>query len=441
MKKRDLFFYMKIIAFLLFVMGSVFIALFQFDNRTLILKIFDSKGQSIYFTLSSYDIAHKDSFQLSIPEEEIDIERVKVYSDAILVKNWNFNQFGRFIDQSEYSWLEYSDKYLIITSNSETIQINFNQTFVESIRQLSESRLEERILLEQILIIFFSIILMTIKIISEKKQDQRYKRGVIDEAKRFFSDIKKYAYYIVYSAKTNLKAEVANSYLNRLWWLLEPLFNMMVYVIVFGQFMGKSITNYELFIFSARLMWNFFNKNINYSVKLVRSNRDILTKVYIPKFVILLSNIFLNLFKLLFSMIVLVAMLAIFKINIGMSILLVIPTYIILFLLSFGCGMILLHFGVFVDDLSYAVTILLNMVMYLSGVFYDMNNSLSPPFNVVLMYCNPVAILIDSMRNALLYNTVSNIPQLIIWSMISVILCCVGIHTVYKNENGYVKVV
>ena len=282
---------------------------------------------------------------------------------------------------------------------------------------------------------------MTIKIISEKKQDQRYKRGVIDEAKRFFSDIKKYAYYIVYSAKTNLKAEVANSYLNRLWWLLEPLFNMMVYVIVFGQFMGKSITNYELFIFSALLMWNFFNKNINYSVKLVRSNRDIVTKVYIPKFVILLSNIFLNLFKLLFSMIVLVAMLAIFKINIGMSILLVIPTYIILFLLAFGCGMILLHFGVFVDDLSYAVTILLNMVMYLSGVFYDMNNSLSPPFNVILMYCNPVAILIDSMRNALLYNTVSNIPQLIIWSMISVILCCVGIHTVYKNENGYVKVV
>ena len=312
---------------------------------------------------------------------------------------------------------------------------------MESIRQLSESRLEERILLEQILIIFFSIVLMTIKIISEKKQDHRYKRGVIDEAKRFFSDIKKYAYYIVYSAKTNLKAEVANSYLNRLWWLLEPLFNMMVYVIVFGQFMGKSITNYELFIFSALLMWNFFNKNINYSVKLVRSNRDIVTKVYIPKFVILLSNIFLNLFKLLFSMIVLVVMLAIFKINIGMSILLVIPTYIILFLLAFGCGMILLHFGVFVDDLSYAVTILLNMVMYLSGVFYDMNNSLSPPFNVVLMYCNPVAILIDSMRNALLYNTVSNIPQLIIWSMISVILCCVGIHTVYKNENGYVKVV
>ena len=173
----------------------------------------------------------------------------------------------------------------------------------------------------------------------------------------------------------------------------------------------------------------------------MRSNRDIVTKVYIPKFVILLSNIFLNLFKLLFSMIVLVVMLAIFKINIGMSILLVIPTYIILFLLAFGCGMILLHFGVFVDDLSYAVTILLNMVMYLSGVFYDMNNSLSPPFNVVLMYCNPVAILIDSMRNALLYNTVSNIPQLIIWSMISVILCCVGIHTVYKNENGYVKVV
>ena len=32
--------------------------------------------------------------------------------------------------------------------------------------------------------------------------------------KRFISDLKKYMYYCAYSAKTNLKAEVANSYLN-----------------------------------------------------------------------------------------------------------------------------------------------------------------------------------------------------------------------------------
>ena len=86
MKKRDLFFYMKIIVFILFAIGSVFIALFQFDNRTLILKIFDSKGEHVNFTLSSYDIAYKDNFQLLLPEEEIDIERVKVYSDTILIK-------------------------------------------------------------------------------------------------------------------------------------------------------------------------------------------------------------------------------------------------------------------------------------------------------------------------------------------------------------------
>ena len=159
---------------------------------------------------------------------------------------------------------------------------------------------------------------------------------------------------MVYAAKTDLKAEVANSYLNRLWWLLEPFFNMIVYVVVFGNIMGNSVENYATFVFSALLMWNFFNKAVNYSVKLIRNNKDIVTKVYIPKFVLLLSNMILNIFKLLFSMIVLVVMMLIFRVQIGFNILWVIPAYIVMLLLAFGAGMIFLYFGVYVDYLSFA---------------------------------------------------------------------------------------
>ena len=188
-------------------------------------------------------------------------------------------------------------------------------------------------------------------------------------------------------------------------------------------------------------MWSFFNKTINYSVKLVRNNRDILSKVYVPKFVILISNMFLNLFKLLFSMIILVAMLVIFRVDIGLNIFWIIPAYLGLILLAFGAGMIFLHFGVYVDDLAYAVGILLNMLMYLSGVFYEVMTTLPEPLNTLMMCLNPVAMFLDTMRNALLYNTVANLPFLVIWIVISIIFSCVGIHIVYKNENGYVKVV
>jgi ABC-type polysaccharide/polyol phosphate export permease len=110
-------------------------------------------------------------------------------------------------------------------------------------------------------------------------------------------------------------------------------------------------------------------------------------------------------------------------------------------LVAFGCGMIFLHFGVFVDDLSYAVGILLNMLMFISGIFYEVNTTLPEPFNIIMMYCNPVAIVIDTMRNALIYDSAANILQIGIWFLAGLLLCVVGIHTVYKNENAYVKVV
>ena len=274
-----------------------------------------------------------------------------------------------------------------------------------------------------------------------EKKESKDNHGPIYEINKSVRDIKKYWEYTVYAAKTDLKAEVANSYLNRLWWLLEPFFSMMVYVIVFGQIMGQSLENYSTFIFSSLLMFNFFSKTINYSVKLVRNNKDIITKVYVPKFIILISDMILNMFKLLFSLVVLVPMLIIYRVPIGVQVLYVLPTYITLILFSFGVGMILLHFGVYVDDLSYAVGILINMIMFLSGIFYDVLTSLPDPLNIIMMCLNPVAMLIASMREALLYNRISNVPILIGWTIISLILCFVGVHIVYKNENAYVKMV
>ena len=108
--------------------------------------------------------------------------------------------------------------------------------------------------------------------------------------KRFFNDMKKYMYYCRYAAVTNLKAEVANSYLNWIWWILEPLCNMLVYYFVFGNLLGNTRQYYIVFIYSGLLMWNFYNRVVLYSVKAVRSNKGIVTRVYVPKYILLLSN-------------------------------------------------------------------------------------------------------------------------------------------------------
>ena len=259
--------------------------------------------------------------------------------------------------------------------------------------------------------------------------------------KRFFSDIKKYWYFCKYSAQSDLKAEVANSYLNWIWWVLEPLCNMLVYYFIFSNILNSSKDYYMIFIYSAILMWNFFNKNIIYSIKAIRTNKGIVTKVYVPKYILLLSNMMLNGIKLGISLLILQVFMIIWQVPVNWTIIYFFISYVVLFLFTFGCGTIFMHFGVFIDDLTYAISILLNLLFYLSGIFYDIETTMTPPLVEILVKVNPMAFLINSMRNALLYETAPDIVLMGLWLIVSVILCVVGVRIIYKYENSYVKVV
>ena len=90
--------------------------------------------------------------------------------------------------------------------------------------------------------------------------------------KKFINDIKKYSKYITYATKSNLKTEVANSYLNWLWWILDPLFFMLVYVFIVEIVFKTNEQNLPVFVMIGITTWNFFNSTVSSSVKLISSN-------------------------------------------------------------------------------------------------------------------------------------------------------------------------
>lgn len=431
----------RIVILLLFLAGVVAAGVYKFSVKDITLR-FVSAGDTVELVIPGSDAAHMQVSQLRFDSPSLSVKKIQIYRTfkSICLRNVAFGELASLIDPEQSSPMQYLPDSLLF-EDPDGVVITLNESGKALLKSQASTFWLERIMLSEVWLIVCALAMIACYVAEEQHVDNRSNHGPIAEAKRFIRDFRKYWEYMVFAAKADLNAEVANSYLNRLWWLLEPLFSMLVYVVVFGRLMGQSIENYATFVFSALLMWNYFTKTINYSVKLVRNNRDIVTKVYVPKFVLLISNMMLNLFKLAFSMIILIPMLFIFRVTIGVNIFWVIPAYVIMILVSFGAGMIFLHYGVYIDDLSYAVGILLQMMMFLSGIFYDTMTTLSFPLNTVMISVNPMAMLIDTMRNGLLYNTATNLPLLAIWFVISLILCYIGIHIVYKNENAYVKVV
>ncbi len=259
---------------------------------------------------------------------------------------------------------------------------------------------------------------------------------------RFFNDLKEYAGYAKYAAKSALNAEVAGSYLNWFWWIFDPVCMMLIYTFIFGYVFRASEPNFPIFVFVGLTMWTFFNNVVAKSTKLIKSNKAIVSKVYLPKFILLETEIFVNFFKMLFSWGIIIGMLIFWQVPFTPKMFVVIPLFVVECLFTFGLCCLVMHFGVFVEDLANVVRIILRFVFYATGIFYSIETRIPNEFlRSLLLHCNPMAFLIASFRRCLLYETLPEWEWLLLWTVVSIILCVIGIRLIYKYENSYVKAI
>ena len=151
---------------------------------------------------------------------------------------------------------------------------------------------------------------------------------------RFIKDVRKYFHHIVFAARSQLRSEVVNSYLDWVWWILEPFCNMIVYTIIFGYVFQAAEPYFPIFLFIGISMWSFFSKTLTASVKLIKSNKAIVTKVYIPKQMLLLKLMSVNAFKMLLSFIIIFIMMIFYRVRLSPSFFYALPALLILFIFT-----------------------------------------------------------------------------------------------------------
>jgi teichoic acid transport system permease protein len=259
--------------------------------------------------------------------------------------------------------------------------------------------------------------------------------------KKFFRNLKKYQRYAVRNAKAELNSEVADSYLNWLWWIIDPLAFMMIYTFIFTVAFKTKTAFFASFVFVGLTVWDFFNRMLKGSVNLIHHNREIVKKVYLPKYILLVSKSYTYLFKMMISMAIAVVLMLFQHVHFTWRALCFIPITITLYVLTFGIGLILMNYGVTIQDLSNVTNIFLRMIFYMSGVFYNINERLHGTTRAIMLKANPAAFLMNELRNVLLFDKPLNVKWLGIWFMIGLVLTVIGVHLIHKNENSYAKVI
>lgn len=262
-----------------------------------------------------------------------------------------------------------------------------------------------------------------------------------DTIVRFAADWKKYREYVSYTSRSELRAETVNTHLNWVWWIMEPFCLMLIYTFIFGYVFKSTEDYFPLFVMFGISMWRFFSMSVQSSSTLIVSHRMIISRIYIPKHMLLLVLMSRCGIKSLFSFMIVVVMMLIYRVPPSPEMLLVLPAILLLILITYGVCCFVMHIGVFVEDTSYVVGVVLTMLMYLTGIFWSVEDRLPGMFGVILSRGNPVTFAINVARNGFLYGTNSFHWTFLVWVAVSIVIAVLGTRLVYQNENTYAKVI
>src|SRR3989344_3597432 len=105
--------------------------------------------------------------------------------------------------------------------------------------------------------------------------------------------------------RTNFKLRYQGSVLGYAWSLLHPLLIFIILYVVFVRFLkiGQGVPHYPVYLLLGIVIWNFFRETTSHSLTAIVSRGDLIRKIRIPRWIIILSSSISALINLVLNLI------------------------------------------------------------------------------------------------------------------------------------------
>ena len=254
---------------------------------------------------------------------------------------------------------------------------------------------------------------------------------------RYMKNFLRYRYLLFELVKKNIKLKYRRSYLGVFWTLLEPLLTMLVLTLVFGTFFGKNDPQYPVYILSGRLLYAFFSSATKGGLKSISNNSSMIKKVYVPKYIYVVSSVISNFITFLISLIVLVAVGAVLKVQPTVYMLQAVVPLAILLVFTMGLSLILSTLNVFFRDIEYIWSVLTMLIMYASAIFYQTDRVINTG-NGWVFDINPLYMCIANFRDTILYGKALNPSYTAVSGIVAVVTLVAGAFMFYKKQDKFI---
>lgn len=243
---------------------------------------------------------------------------------------------------------------------------------------------------------------------------------------------------VLYKAYAEVKAEVSRTYLGLIWWIVEPILFMLTFYYLFSILFDRGGADFVASLIVGLVVWKWFGSSLQTGSSSIYANRDLIQQVYIPKVIFPLSVIVANTSKFLVVFLLLSIFLVVMDYPITYMWGHIFFIIIIQFFVISSITLFLSIFVSFLPDGKYLIDNFLVLLMFLSGVFFDI--STLPSEYQDILYLNPMAIIIESYRDVLLHNITPDYVSLGSVVFYNFCLLCVALILHSKLDRVFPKV-
>src|SRR5690625_1402990 len=195
--------------------------------------------------------------------------------------------------------------------------------------------------------------------------------------------------------------------------------------------------DYQVFLVIGLIVWRWISSSINASANSVLRYSSIINHVALPNMIFPLSSTISHLVNFLFGLIV-IAFFLLFFVVVPTWHIVYLPLIIIITLLFLlAVGAVLGYITVFVRDIDNMLTHVIRVFFYASPIIWE-GGRLPPEYGWAVAI-NPIAILVDSYRDVLMYHQTPNFIGLGIISVLSILAIVYMVYHYNKNEHKIIK--
>jgi len=259
-------------------------------------------------------------------------------------------------------------------------------------------------------------------------------RGWIGLKLRELWDYRELLYFLTWR---EVKVRYKQTVIGAAWAIIQPLFNMLVFTLVFGRLakMPSDGIPYSVFSLTGLVPWTFFANGLTQCSNSLVGNANLITKVYFPRLAAPISAVLSGLVDFVLSFGLLIVF-ALFKGVVPTANVIWLPAFLLLALVTaLGVGLWLSALNVEYRDIRYVVPFLTQFWMFATPVVYP-SSLLNEPWRTIYGI-NPMVGVVEGFRWALLGSGAAPGGMVALSALVSVVILISGAFYFRRMEKTF----